>query len=250
MKSSLLLIHGWGADCRVWKWQAALEADFKESLRINLPGYSGSGKWDTPDLAPAVKTILGSMPDEPPDCQTLAIGWSLGAMALIEAAINSPKRFSAIVLAAASPTFVKRDDFPWGQKSSVVRRMIKELGKDTADTMKRFQALNFTDEELATDDAKEFLGTMWRFQSDPLSLENGLLALLNSDLRAKLDKIETPTLVVHGSSDAVCSVECGRYLAEKIPDAKLAIIDGAGHAPFVTRAEEFRRVVNEFTESL
>jgi pimeloyl-[acyl-carrier protein] methyl ester esterase len=91
---------------------------------------------------------------------------------------------------------------------------------------------------------------MWCFQSDPLSLENGLKALINTDLRAKLDKVKTPTLIVHGSEDAVCNVECGRYLAANIPGAKLAIIDGAGHAPFVTRAEEFQKIVTEFTEKI
>lgn len=251
----MLLIHGWGADSSVWSGQSELEAAFEYSLHVTLPGYSGAGeesdKWATPDLSPGVRAILDNAPPDGPDDGPLtAVGWSLGAMALIEAAIEAPERFSAIVLVGASPSFVKRKDFPWGQKPSVVRRMVKELGSGTEDAIKRFQPLIFTDEERASLEVKELLGQMWRFRCDPLSLENGLMALINTDLRDKLALIKTKTLVVHGTLDAVCDVECGRYLAGNIAGAKLAIMDGAGHAPFITRPNEFNSIVTDFLENI
>lgn len=250
----MLLIHGWGVDSRVWSGQSELEAAFEYSLPVTLPGYSGAGEgagsWATPDLSPGVRAILDNAPDGPDDGPLTAVGWSLGAMALIEAAIEAPERFSAIVLVGASPSFVKRKDFPWGQKPSVVRRMVKELGSGTEDAIKRFQPLIFTGKERASLEVKELLGQMWRFRCDPLSLENGLMALINTDLREALASVTTKTLVVHGTLDAVCDVECGRYLASNIAGAKLSIMDGAGHAPFITRPREFNSIVNDFLESI
>ena len=53
---------------------------------------------------------------------------------------------------------------------------------------------------------------------------------------------ERTALVVHGSEDKVVSVEVARYMAERIPSARLVEIPGAGHLAF---GEQALRVVAE-----
>lgn len=45
-----------------------------------------------------------------------------------------------------------------------------------------------------------------------------------------LSKINVPTLVLHGSEDAIISVETSKTLVKKLSNAKLLVIDGADHS--------------------
>lgn len=45
----------------------------------------------------------------------------------------------------------------------------------------------------------------------------------------RLQKIQSPTLVIHGKADVLVPVECGIDTARNIRDARLELIDGMGH---------------------
>jgi pimeloyl-ACP methyl ester carboxylesterase len=47
--------------------------------------------------------------------------------------------------------------------------------------------------------------------------------------RGRLAAVSVPTLVVHGTADPLFPVEHGEALARAIPDARLLLLDGAGH---------------------
>jgi pimeloyl-ACP methyl ester carboxylesterase len=51
----------------------------------------------------------------------------------------------------------------------------------------------------------------------------------NCDRREMLKKITIPTVVIHGESDPVVSMEAGREVAASIPGAKLVTLPGMGH---------------------
>jgi len=61
------------------------------------------------------------------------------------------------------------------------------------------------------------------------------------DISHKMSAIGVPTLVIHGRDDHIIPPEKGERLAAAIPGAKLALIEGAAHAPNLNHAE----VVNE-----
>ena len=66
---------------------------------------------------------------------------------------------------------------------------------------------------------------------------------------APLEEIHVPTLVIHGSEDGVVPMKSGQYLAERIPDAELVVIDGAGHVPLLTRPHEVVQAINRRFEA-
>lgn len=61
----------------------------------------------------------------------------------------------------------------------------------------------------------------------------------------RLAGISCPTLVVHGEVDPI-PVEFSRWLADQIPGARLAVIPGASHFPFIEDADAFLKPVREF----
>jgi pimeloyl-ACP methyl ester carboxylesterase len=66
------------------------------------------------------------------------------------------------------------------------------------------------------------------------------------DDTAEVGRIGAPTLVIHGAEDGYVPPSNARALADAIPDARLRILEGAGHLVFVERAEEVNREVFGF----
>lgn len=61
-------------------------------------------------------------------------------------------------------------------------------------------------------------------------------------------KIASPALVIHGSDDRYVPVANAAALAEAIPDARLRILDGAGHLVFIERAKEVNQEIVSFLD--
>jgi pimeloyl-ACP methyl ester carboxylesterase len=65
-----------------------------------------------------------------------------------------------------------------------------------------------------------------------------------------LDSIKTPTLVVTSDNDHLIPKELSELIAGRISGAKLVVMPGAGHIPFMEQPEEVVRIVLQFLEGL
>jgi pimeloyl-[acyl-carrier protein] methyl ester esterase len=81
-------------------------------------------------------------------------------------------------------------------------------------------------------------------------LRAGLDLLRDEDLRATAAAIRCPVLVLHGDRDFLCPPGAGRWLAEHVPNARLASHPKAAHAPFLSHPDWFEREVRKFLESM
>jgi len=66
------------------------------------------------------------------------------------------------------------------------------------------------------------------------------------DSSDEVGRIGSPTLVIHGAEDHYVPPSNARALARAIPNAKLRILEGAGHLAFIERAAEVNREVVAF----
>jgi 3-oxoadipate enol-lactonase len=66
------------------------------------------------------------------------------------------------------------------------------------------------------------------------------------DVTEELHKIDAPTLVIAAGNDRLKPLPYSRLIAERIPHAKLVVIEGAGHAVFLERADEVNAALLEF----
>jgi pimeloyl-ACP methyl ester carboxylesterase len=69
------------------------------------------------------------------------------------------------------------------------------------------------------------------------------------DLRAQLDSIATPTLLIWGKRDPVIPARIGRRLAEQIADARLVVLD-TGHVPHTSDPDRFAAELITFADSM
>jgi 2-hydroxymuconate-semialdehyde hydrolase len=67
-------------------------------------------------------------------------------------------------------------------------------------------------------------------------------------LPADLERLDVPTLVVHGRQDVIVPIECSYYLAEHLPAADLYVMNECGHWTQVEQAERFRTILRDFVD--
>ena len=70
-------------------------------------------------------------------------------------------------------------------------------------------------------------------------------AAFGHDATDRLERVTTPTLVVHGSEDAIMLPSAGEWLASLIPDAKLELLPGVGHLFFWEQPERSAELVTD-----
>jgi pimeloyl-ACP methyl ester carboxylesterase len=66
------------------------------------------------------------------------------------------------------------------------------------------------------------------------------------DVRDVLEEINVPTLVIGGDHDRLTVSDASRHLAEHLPKAELAMLEGCGHMTMLERHHEFNLLVERF----
>ncbi len=74
-----------------------------------------------------------------------------------------------------------------------------------------------------------------------------IAAFGRTDFRADLEKVDVPTLVLHGDADGIVPFEVsGRRSHESLPGSRLVLVEGAPHGFNVTHAEQFDSALLDF----
>ena len=113
-----------------------------------------------------------------------------------------------------------------------------------------FHSLLFTPFELSSLKKEDIYITITDINNAPkkeAALES-LKCLQKEDLRNALEKIEVPTLLIHGKDDQISMPAAAVYMNEHIKGAELLLLDKTGHAPFITREKEVLKKLHEFLE--
>lgn len=238
----LLLIHGWGMHGGIWSDMVPQLAPYFQAYCVDLPGHGASAAMGVFTLDGVVDRLAAQF-DQP----VTVCGWSLGGQIALHWAAREPEKVKRLVLVTSTPCFAERKDWPFGMPQDTLRQFAAELEMDHAATLRRFLALQVRGSERE----RELLATLReilfsRGEPDPDSLRGGLAILREADLRDALPGIMQPALVIAGERDRITPPEASQYLAERLPNARLALIRGAAHAPFLSHAPEFVEYVIRF----
>jgi pimeloyl-ACP methyl ester carboxylesterase len=88
----------------------------------------------------------------------------------------------------------------------------------------------------------------WRLEQDAgeVARESQGAAAANFDVSDRVDRIDVPTQIIHGTNDRVVPVENGRMLAEKIPGSELELLEGAPHVLMIEESEQVNDLLQAF----
>ena len=85
-----------------------------------------------------------------------------------------------------------------------------------------------------------------RMCASPGMARASLEATFRIDVRPILPTITAPSLVIHAREDPVVPVQCGRYLADHIPDARYLEVGGVDCMPWFTEPDKILTGIEEF----
>jgi pimeloyl-ACP methyl ester carboxylesterase len=165
-----------------------------------------------------------------------------GNMACMFAAAH-PERVSHLVLFGV---FAKREwspDYPWAPTREERQAWIEMIEREWGGTpdMDDLAPSRAGDQAFA-----EWFGRLCRLSASPGAAVR--LAKLNThiDMRDVLPVIGVPTLVMNRKGDRDAKIEEARYIAGRIPNAKLVELEGADHFPWTERVEDLTSEIQEF----
>ncbi len=244
--SALVLVHGWGMHSGIWGEVVPALAPRHRVVRVDLPGH-GASLGDAEFDLPALREALVAAVPEP----AVWVGWSLGGLAVLDLALHQPQQVRGLVLVAATPRFVRGSDWPHAVAPEILEQFAAGLEDSYDATLLRFLAL----QTRGAADGREALRRLresWRASPAPrpMALRSGLALLRDSDLRSQLAGLHCPVLVVGGERDTLVPSAALTALVAALPDARMELIAGAGHAPFISAPETFVQQLTAFASSV
>lgn len=246
----LVFIHGWAMSGRVWRLQQGLA----DSCRLVMPDLRGHGLSAAPDSGYTFNDFACDL-EELFSCldlhKAIIIAWSMGVMTALQAFPLIRERLEALVFVSGTPKFTVADDYPYGLPSFEARGLALRLKRDYETAVRDFISGIFTAEELLQGCYERMLsGKIYGEFPGRQAAQESLKSLASADLRPVLPSINVPVLLIHGSNDAICPPTASEYMAGQLPIARLELVEGAGHAPFLSRPTEFTAMLRKFIDEI
>jgi pimeloyl-[acyl-carrier protein] methyl ester esterase len=232
--SPLVLLHGWAMHGGVFAPLVARLRAHHTLHVVDLPGHGLSRDSDVPlALDACVEAIAARVPVAP------WCGWSLGGLFALHAAATRPAQVPALAMLCANARFVRGEDWRYGVSPEIFRDFATGLRADYRGTLDRFIALEAFGSDHAKDEIRTLRDALFA-RGEPAGdvLADGLDLLERSDLRDVLPTLAVPSLWLAGRRDRLVDPRAMREAASRAPHAAFHVFEHAGHAPFLTHADE------------
>ncbi|HUR84872.1 MAG TPA: alpha/beta hydrolase [Solirubrobacteraceae bacterium] len=173
-------------------------------------------------------------------------GVSMGGMVAQELALRFPERVRGLVLGGTTPGGPRAIRPTLGELSALVGGI-----SGTRDRASWLAGALFSPEfrREQPERVAELLAYFARHRATPDGVLWHWWASVYHDTTSRLAQIQAPTLVMHGERDALAPIGNARLLARRIPDARLAIVPGAGHAYALEAPETSFRLLAEWLDA-
>jgi pimeloyl-ACP methyl ester carboxylesterase len=244
----LILIPGFASGA--WTWFRQIEELSKHFQVITFdPRGIGKSKIENPldavnlsleTFVMDVLMILNALEIE----KANVLGASFGGFVAQEFALKFPDRLNKLILACTSAGGANhvRPDI------EILRSFTPDPNLTVGERIRKFIRPAFTD-EFNANHAGEVEKVCQMRESNEVAQAVYLAQLqvaFSFNTADKLGEIQNETLVITGDKDTVVPMQNSVNLAEKLPNAKLKIIENGSHMFFVENADEFNRAVKEF----
>jgi pimeloyl-ACP methyl ester carboxylesterase len=234
----LLYLHGLEG---MLEWPAWLDR-YATRYRVIAPQMPGVGAStglehleDIHDLALFYLDLLDALALDRP----AAIGVDLGASIALEVAARCPHALERIV--AVAPTGLWLQEAPCPDYFAGSQRELQRLAWHDFDAARERGAVKDPPA-----DEESMRRRMLERQQTLTASGKFLWPIPDKGLGKRLHRIRPPVLLVWGTSDGWVPLAYGHAFSEGLSNARLAIIEEAGHLPMLEQAEEFDRAVLDF----
>lgn len=188
------------------------------------------------DAATMAQLVLEQAPERFALC-----GFSLGAIVALEVVAQAPERVDRLALLACNGRAVDPASVPGRRAAVETARRDGTVSHIAGSWDAAIAPEHRNDPKL-----RGLLETMARETLLATYEEQVEIAINRVDSRKRLHEIGVPVLVAGGAADGICPPAMSQEIAQALPDARLAILDGAGHYLSLEHPEAVTRLLADW----
>jgi len=245
-----VLVHGWAANGAFFRDLAAELAKSHRVYTLTLRGHAGSDAGQAPLTIETLANDIASFFEALDLKGAIALGWSMGAMALWAAAPRLAPRLNALIIEDMGPRMI--NDAGWehgiasGYGAENVASTVNEIESDWATHVTRFAPRLFAASMREACPELEAWAAGEMAKCDGRAMASYWTSMAAQDFRGALARITTPMLVIHGGESQVYADGATAFIAHTAPNAKRVVIPSAGHVPHLEAPDDFLNHIEAF----
>jgi len=245
-----VLLHGLMAHGGFFRAQADLAEDFRV-ITIDLRGHGASAKAGERPTVEQLAADVSALAEALDLKGAIGVGWSLGATVLWHV-LSGPaaSRFAGSVV--VDMTARVRNDAEWDLGLSPEACEARGIAiRDDFEGFAVSAGQGIFAQPVAPDRRQdaEWAGAEFA-RNDAVAMGSVWASLVRQDVRALLQQIEHPTLIVHGAQSLLYGDDTADHLVEALPDARAVRFDRSGHAPHLEEPVLFNQILRDFAARL
>lgn len=248
--SPVVLIHGFLDSHKTWRRNVQVLAQTHRVYAIDVLGFGSSERVRDPIYTLRQQSgFLHEFFESQNIVQADVIGHSMGGALALQFAYDFPASVHKVVLIAPATYLYKR--FPRNGLNHVPRHVSRGvLGLYEKMQGDRSNPVLFAygDPDRITEDAKAIRNQMMRVQGQHDALISMSMSKREADVPRELGRVTAPTLVIWGNKDRVVPVSDAAKHLRELPNARLEIIESAGHLPHEEEPEIVNNLVLDFLD--
>jgi class 3 adenylate cyclase/pimeloyl-ACP methyl ester carboxylesterase len=187
-----------------------------------------------------VRSVLAAVGSE----RAALFGCHLGGRLALLLAATYPDQVSAVVTFGSHPATLRDQDYPWGATPEEREGLLAVITAGTLDPAV-ILAVVAPGEATVASTVGWWRLLFWSGAS-PAESYDQISAMGPVDIRRLLGSVQAPVLVLHRSGDRAADVRASRYLAKRLPNARLVELPGDDHFPFFGDQEPVVALTQEF----
>jgi len=232
---SVILIHGAGGNHLFWSVELRRLPN-KKVYAIDLPGHgksSGQAIQSIDDFAEHIRKWIDALGI----FRAIFIGHSMGSAIALDLALKYPENVLGLGLIGAgaklsvSPDIIEQLSTPSTYQSAVHKIITWSFSANT--------------QQRLVDIATKRMGEI-----RPSVLLSDFLACNKFDEMEHIEKISQPTLILCGAEDQMTPLRYSHFLADRIPNSRLAIIPEAGHMVMLEQPGMVAEKITDFLQEI
>lgn len=242
---AIVYVHGYGCSQTVWRPLVRHNMGKYPQILLDLAGH-GAAAPDAfsperyPTLDEYARDVLDVCEAFGATSETILVAHSIGCNIAMRAAIARPSWFARLALIGPSPCFLNRDGYRGGFSEEELEGLLDLLDQNPTAWAKNLAGVVAGEPGETETWLRDSFCAM-----DPVSARHFARLTFFVDDRDLLARVPTPSILIQHARDALVPPVVAEFLLERMPAARLVMLDVAGHAAHMTHPQLVAAVLDE-----